>query len=124
MLKNAIAAATLTTCLTIPSLASSADGARYLDLAKCIAYATVKGGLDGKKDVPPEYAAVISLLGEEYMFEASALGLDDDQAHTFVVTELMRQNRVKEERGMETLTEEVGQTCSALADTLISANQP
>ena len=109
--------------LTTPTLSVAADGARYLDLAKCIAYATVKGGLDGKKEVPPDYAAVISVLGEEYMFEAGALGLNDDQAHTFVVTELMRQNRVKEEAGIEKLTEEVGPKCSSLADSLISADQ-
>jgi hypothetical protein len=122
MFKTAVAAATFAVALTAPAIVGAADGARYLDLAKCMAFATVKGGLDGKKEVPPEYAQVISLLGQEYMFEASALGLDDDQAHTFVVTELMRQNRVKEERGMDALTAEIGTTCSDLADTLIASS--
>ena len=105
--------------LTIAAPAVAADGPRYLDLAKCMAYATVKGGLDGKKEVPAQYATAISAMGEEYMFEAAALGLDDDQAHTFVVTELMRQNRIKEEMGMDALSAEVGATCSKLADSII-----
>lgn len=118
MLKTILVAA----LVALPVTASAADSARYLDLAKCISFATVKGGLDGKKEIPADYAAVISVLGEEYMFEASALGMSDDQAHTFVVTELMRQNRMKEEKGMDALTAEVGATCSALADTFIAAD--
>ena len=117
MLKIALLAA----LVSVPSMASAADGARYLDLAKCMAFATVKGGLDGKKEIPADYAAAIAVLGEEYMFEASALGMNDDQAQTFVVTELVRQNRIKEEKGMDTLAAEVGPTCSALADSLIGA---
>lgn len=117
MRKSAIVAA----IVMLPSFANAADGDRYLNLAKCMAYATVKGDLDGKKPVPTDYAAVISVIGEEYMFEASALGMTDDQAHTFVVNELMRQNRIKQEQGMAVLTGEVGDTCSALAETLIGS---
>ncbi|MDW9481772.1 hypothetical protein GOB57_24290 [Sinorhizobium meliloti] len=119
MLKFAMTAA----IVVLPTLASAADGARYLDLAKCMAYATVKGGLDGKKPVAADYANVISMLGEEYMFEAAALGLDDDQAHTFVVNELVRQNRIKEEEGMDALAAELADTCAALAETLIDGGQ-
>jgi len=120
MLKSLAAVAVFS---LIPAIAPAADGARYLDLAKCLSYATVKGGLDGKKEVPPEYAAVISVLGEEYMFEAAALGMDDDQAHTFVVNELARQNRMLEEGGMEVLKAELADTCSALADNIIGAGR-
>jgi hypothetical protein len=118
MMKSAILAV-----LLLPTLANAADGGRYLDLAKCMAYATVKGGLDGKKPVPADYANVLSILGEEYMFEASALGMDDNQAHTFVVNELVRQNRIKEEGGIVALEAELGGTCSALAGKLISGEQ-
>lgn len=120
MLKSAITAAAF---LLLPTLASAADGTRYLDLAKCMTYATVKGGLDGKKPVPKDYADVISVLGEEYMFEAAALGMDDNEAQTFVVNELIRQNRIKEEKGMDALTAELGDTCSALAGQLIAGGQ-
>jgi hypothetical protein len=119
MLKIAIAAA----IALLPTLANAADGTRYLDLAKCMAFAAVKGGLDGKKPVPADYANVLSVLGEEYMFEASALGMDDDQAQTFVVNELTRQNRIKQEKGMDALTAELGDTCSALAGTLIGGGK-
>ena len=106
---------------TAPSQAADTD--RYLSLAKCMAYAAVKGGVDGKKEIPADYAAVISLLGEEYMFEATALGLSDDQAHTFVVNELMRQNKMAAERGMDALNTEMKATCAAIADEFISVNK-
>jgi Pyruvate/2-oxoacid:ferredoxin oxidoreductase gamma subunit len=120
MLKYAITTAVM---FLLPTLANAADGARYLDLAKCMTFATVKGGLDGKKPVPKDYADVISVLGEEYMFEATALGMDDNEAQTFIVNELIRQNRIKEEQGMDALTAELGETCSVLAGKLISDEQ-
>jgi hypothetical protein len=118
MLKIAITAAIVMSS----TMAYAADGNRYLNLAQCMAYAAVKGGLDGKKAIPTPYAKMISALGEEYMFEASALGMDDDQAQTFVVNELTRQNRIKQEKGLQALADELGDTCSALADTLIGGS--
>ena len=120
MLKSAII---VSASLFLPTLAQATDGSRYLDLSQCMAYATVKGGLDGKKDPPREYADVISALGDEYMIEASMLGMDDNQAHTFVVNELMRQNRIKEEEGMDALHAELKEKCSALLQEIISAGQ-
>lgn len=120
MLKSAIV---VVAAFLLPTLANAADGARYLSLSQCMAYAAVKGGLDGKKDPPREYADVISALGDEYMIESSMLGMDDNQAHTFVVNELMRQNRIKEEEGMDTLHAALKEKCSALLQEIISAGQ-
>ena len=106
-----------------PVSAHAIEGDRYLSLGKCMAYAAVKGGLDGKKDVPPEYAQVIQLLGQEYMFEAKTLGFTDEEAQMVFVNELMRQNRVKVEHGIEALTEEVGKLCSDLADEYKAASK-
>lgn len=119
MLKSAIVAA----ALFLPTLANASDGARYLNLSQCMAYAAVKGGLDGKKEPPREYADVIAALGEEYMVEASMLGMDDNQAHTFVVNELIRQNRIKEEEGIDALHAELKEKCSALLQEIIAAGQ-
>ena len=99
----------------LPAKAFASSGDYYLNLAKCISYATVKGGLDGSKAVPRDYAVTIAALTEEYMFEASVLGFDDNMAHTFVVNELTRQNRIKNINGIEALTAEVGPVCRQLA---------
>ena len=99
----------------LPAKAIALDGDHYLNLATCISYASIKGDIGNKKPIPRDYAITISTLTEEYMFEAEVLGFDDNQAHTFIVNELMRQNRIKEEKGIETLTKEVGPTCKALA---------
>jgi hypothetical protein len=105
-----------------PVSAHAVDGDRYLTLGKCMAYAAVKGGLDGKKPIPPDYAQVIQLLGDEYMFEARTLGFTELQAQVAFATELVRQNKIKAEKGLPVLTDELGKLCSDLADEFKSAN--
>jgi hypothetical protein len=101
-----------------PAAVKAEDGDRYLNLAKCMAYATVKADLDGKKAVPPEYSIAIATVGKEYMMEASFLGFDDNMAQTVVVNELMRMNRIKTEKGIGAVKAEVGDMCSRIATEL------
>lgn len=110
--------AALLPAFLLPSPLAAADGTadRFLTLSKCMAYAAVKGGLDGEKPIPPEYAVVIAAIGEEYMFEARVIGMDDDAAHTAVVNELIRQNRIKREQGLDALAKDLGPLCSNLSE--------
>lgn len=107
-----------------PAAAHASDGSRYLDLAKCIAYATVKGDLDGTKPIPQDYAVAIKTLGDEFLFEAKTLGFDDTQSQNTIVNELVRLNKLKQDKGIGAVKDELGQTCSDLADEMTPLKKP
>lgn len=114
----------LAIAVILPATAHAEDNSRFLNLGKCMAYATVKGGIDGKKDIPADYLVALKVMLDEYMFEAEALGFSDQQAQDAFVNELMRQNREKKEKGLDTLKKELAETCATLAETLKPKSSP
>lgn len=91
------------------------DPMDYLSLAKCIAYATLKGGVGGTEPVPQEYLVVIQTLGNRFMNQSAVMGIPVDEARMQVVTELVRLNRIKLEQGMDAVNTDAKVECSALA---------
>jgi len=100
------------------SYAQSADESRYKELGTCMAYVAVINDLDGKRQVEAEAGSALAALGNEFMFEASLLGYDDNQAHTYVVEELVRLNMQSREFGAQAVEAEHGGHCRALMSAL------
>lgn len=84
---------------------------RYEELASCIAYFAIENGVDGKSAVDDETSDVIAGMVNEFMFEASVKGVDDDTAHTAIVDELVLMNMVVREGGTQLLTQRYQTTC-------------
>lgn len=99
--------------------AHAADQQRMKDLGTCLAFSYVNAGLDGKKDVPEDLLPGIMAIKDEYMFEATVNGLDDNAAQTFVVEQLAEQNRMSQEKGVDTVRAMYRPLCSDVAETLM-----
>lgn len=99
------------------------DDRRLDDLATCLAFAYVRNGLDGVKDVPVELVPGIMAIKEEFLFEASVSGLDDNAAQTMVVERLQEQNRLKEVNGADDVTTRYLPLCRQVAESLAPAPQ-
>ena len=100
----------------VPS--DAADLKRMNDLGTCLAFSYVVNGLDGKVDVPADLLPGILALKDEFMFEASIHGLDDDTAQTYVVEQLIEQNRVRELKGIDEVREKYLELCAGIAESL------
>lgn len=108
----------------VAAIASSADAAdhkRMDDLAACLAFSFVKNGLDGVKEVPADLLPGIMAIKEEFLFEASVNGLDDNAAQTLVVEQLQEQNKLKEINGLEDVTAKYLPLCRAVGESLSQA---
>ncbi|NTF17916.1 hypothetical protein G6L37_05835 [Agrobacterium rubi] len=97
---------------------SAADLTRMHDLGTCLAFSYVANGLDGKLEVPAELLPGIMAIKDEFMFEASINGLDDNAAQTYVVDQLTEQNRIKELKGIEAVREKHVELCTRVAESL------
>ncbi len=115
MLPAVIAAAIMTSSA---ATAQAADSQRMQDLGTCLAFSYVNNELDGKKEVPPELLNGILALKDEFMFEASINGLDDNAAQTYVVEQLTEQNRIKELKGIEAVREKYLDLCAGIAEVM------
>jgi hypothetical protein len=118
-------AATVATAITISSaaMAQAADPKRMQDVGTCLAFSYVNNGLDGKRDVPDELMSGILALKDEFMFEASINGLDDNAAQTYVVEQLTDQNRIKQLKGIEAVREKYLDLCSGIAEGMAAATK-
>jgi hypothetical protein len=105
------------------SSAQAADTARLEDLGACLAFSYVNNNLDGKREVPADLLGGILAIKDEFMFEASMNGLDDNKAQTLVVEQLTEQNRIKELKGIEAVREKYLDLCISVADSLASKGQ-
>jgi hypothetical protein len=103
--------------------AQAEDKGRMDELGACLAFSYIANGLDGRKDVPEELLPGILALKDEFMFEASINGLDDNAAHTLVVEHLAEQNRVRELKGMASVRERYLPLCSRVAEGLASGRK-
>lgn len=119
-MKAAIAAAIL---MASVHAGQAADDTRFRQLGECMAYFAVASGMDGRKEVDPAIARMLSVLGSELMFEASLLGYDDDRAHTAVVEKLVELNTVANEKGAEAVSASHGAMCTALASKTMPAGE-
>jgi hypothetical protein len=104
-----------------PAMAQAPDTKRMEDLGTCLAFSYVNNGLDGKVDPPEELREGIVALRNEYVNEATWLSRDDNAAHTFVVEQLMEQNRIKELKGIEAVRSRYLKLCQEVGQSLESA---
>jgi hypothetical protein len=119
-MRNVIAAALGAAILALSSVASpAADLQRMNDLGTCLAFSYVNAGLDGKREVPSDLLPGILALKDEFMFEASVNGLDDNAAQTYVVEQLTEQNRVKELKGPDAVKARYQDLCVGVAGSLM-----
>jgi hypothetical protein len=118
-------AASVATAIMISSaaMAQAADTKRMQDVGTCLAFSYVNNGLDGKREVPKELLNGILALKDEFMFEASINGLDDNAAQTYVVEQLTEQNRVKELKGIEVVREKYLDLCAGIAEDMAAATR-
>lgn len=101
--------------------ASHAAGLKRMqDLGTCLAFSYVANGLDGKADVPADLLPGILAIKDEFMFEASINGLDDNAAQTYVVEQLTEQNRIRELKGLSDVRAKYLDLCTQVAESLAS----
>lgn len=119
-MRNIAAAALGAAFLALSSAAAhAADPQRMHDLGACLAFSYINAELDGKRDVPSDLLPGILALKDEFMFEASINGLDDDAAQTLVVEQLTEQNRIKELKGLDAVRERYKDLCVGVAESLV-----
>jgi hypothetical protein len=102
----------------IASGVQAADRQRMDDLATCLAFSFVKNGLDGVKDVPADLIPGILVIKDEFLFEASVNGLDDNAAQTLVVERLQEQNKIKEISGLNEVVSRYLPLCRSVGESL------
>jgi hypothetical protein len=102
----------------IASGVQAADRQRMDDLARCLAFSFVKNGLDGVKDVPADLVPGIMAIKNEFLFEASVNGLDDNAAQTLVVERLQEQNKIKEINGLQEVVSRYLPLCRKVGESL------
>jgi hypothetical protein len=99
------------------TFAGAADDKHYKELGQCMAYTAIKNGFDGKNVVSPFAAQTLATLGDEFMFEASTLNISEQDAQTFVVHKLVEYNLQVEERGYDSLKNDLDTSCQGLVNT-------
>lgn len=117
------AAVTAAIMISSATMAAAADPRRMQDVGTCLAFSYVNNGLDGKRAVPDELLNGIVALKDEFMFEASINGLDDNAAQTYVVEQLTEQNRIKQLKGVEAVREKYLDLCAGIAEGLATATK-
>jgi hypothetical protein len=123
MRKAAIAFLAAAISLGAVGMLQAADPKRMQDVGSCLAFSYVNNGLDGQREVPKELLNGILALKDEFMFEASINGLDDNAAQTYVVEQLTEQNRVKELKGIEVVREKYLDLCAGIAEDMAAATR-
>lgn len=119
-MRNIIAATCLLIGCGIASAETSSD--QYAaDLGLCLAFAYVKADLDGERAVPDAMKPGLSALSSEYMFETSLKGTSADDAHRYVVDQLVQLNQFKTQHGIEMLDTQYTSMCNTIAERLAVA---
>lgn len=116
-LNKLVVVLTFATLLSV-GVAGANDRTHYVGLGNCMAYTAISNGFDGKSTISPFAEKTLSLLGDEFMFEASTLNISQADAQTFVVHRLVDLNIVLQEKGSDALKAEYEAKCEALAASL------
>lgn len=115
-MRTFILAAVLASAVSVGARAQ--DQQRMNDLATCLAFSFVRNGLDGVKDVPADLLPGIMAIKDEFLFEASINGLDDNAAQTLIVERLQDQNKLKEMNGLDEVSKRYLPLCRQVGESL------
>jgi hypothetical protein len=85
------------------------------NIGDCLAFAYVRAGLDGTKEIPADLVAGLSFLRDEFETRAANAGLDEAQRQKIIVLSLQEKNIVVQTEGMDALEARYNTLCQNMA---------
>lgn len=117
-MRKLITATIIGVCAALPVNAN--ETALVENIGDCLAFAYVRAGLDGTKEIPSDLVAGLSFLRDEFETRASNAGMDEAERQKIIVLSLQEKNVIVETEGMGALEARYRTLCQNMAITFAS----
>lgn len=99
------------------SMASANEQQEVENIGHCLAFAYVRAGLDGEKEIPPDLAAGLAFIKDEYEVRAANIGMDEEARQKAIVLSLNDKNLIVQTEGLSALDARYKTLCQNIAET-------